>query len=549
MPSDPAAPEPMPSWPMPPGRRRELDGTARRTSTVTVAFHAVYGAIGVLMLLPEELLSSRTGGSTAEEPGGWNQLVVFGAILVVSQLYAVAGWATTTYAVGADRLVVDSGILTRHRRVLPYGRVQQVDIGQRLLQRLVGYATVKVSTAGESDAASVQLGLLDLALADLIRTYILEQRERLQAAAVPPPFGAEPGDPATSLPPPAPPAVLVRIETGQLVLAALTRHAALVLVPAVAVVVPLLAAAALAPAGTAWTEAATSIVVITAIGAGLMFVVLTVNFVLGYHGYTLTRRGDDLHLHSGLTQVSDATLPRRRVQVVTVLDNPLWRWLGLVALELRSAAPVTGGGDRDKVSTSSSIPVLDRAELDAVLASAMGPEWVVPPLAPRPPAARRRGITRRTVPLAAVLLPMAVLAPPWSLLVPSLAVAGVWWGREAHRRAGFAEVATPGDGPGMVAVAHGVLVHRIDLVPVARIQSCTVSESPLQRRASLRTVRLNVAGARPDPELYDLDGAQAMRWLVELPRRSAARGGGPGREARQRGVEDGANASHPPPAS
>ena len=122
-----------------------------------------------------------------------------------------------------------------------------------------------------------------------------------------------------------------------------------------------------------------------------------------------------------------------------------------------------------------------------------------------------------------MLLPVAVLAPPWSLLVPSLAVAGVWWGREAHRRAGFAEVAAPGDGPGMVAVAHGVLVHRIDLVPVARIQSCNVSESPLQRRASLRTVRLNVAGARPDPELYDLDGAQALRWLVELPRRSRAR--------------------------
>ena len=101
----------------------------------------------------------------------------------------------------------------------------------------------------------------------------------------------------------------------------------------------------------------------------------------------------------------------------------------------------------------------------------------------------------------------------------------------------------------MVAVAHGVLVHRIDLVPVARIQSCTVSESPLQRRASLRTVRLNVAGARPDPELYDLDGAQAVRWLVELPRRSAPRGGGLGGHDRQRGVEDGANASHPPPAS
>ena len=516
----------MPSDPTAPWRRQELDGEARRTSTVSVAFHLAYGAIGVLMLLPEEIISRQTGAPRAEEPGGWNQLVLFGAILVVSQVVAVVKWATTTYAVGADRLVVDSGILTRHRRVLPFGRVQQVDIGQRFLQRLVGFATVKVSTAGESDAASVQLGLLDLDLANILRTHILEQRERLQAAAAPP----------TAMPPPAaPPTVLVQVDTGQLVLAALTRHVALVLAPTVAFIVPLLATAALAPDGAGWAQAAMPIVVIAAFGGGLMFVVLTVTFCLGYHGYTLTRRGDDLHLHSGLTQVSDATVPRRRVQLVTVLDNPVWRWLGLVSVELRSAAPVTGGNDRDKVGTSSSIPVLDRDQLDRVLAAAMGPEWVVPPLSPRPPAARRRGIVRRTSVLVALLLPIAVLAWPLGVLALAFAVPGVWWGREAHRRAGFADVAG-GGGPGMVAVAHGVLVHRIDLVPVARIQSCTTSASPLQRRAALRTVRLNVAGARPDPELYDQDRTQALRWLAELPRRSAAGGG------------DGANASRPPPA-
>jgi uncharacterized membrane protein YdbT with pleckstrin-like domain len=176
------------------------------------------------------------------------------------------------------------------------------------------------------------------------------------------------------------------------------------------------------------------------------------------------------------------------------------------------------------VSTSSSIPVLDRADLDRVLAAAMGPEWVVPPLLPRPPAARRRGIVRRTVPLAAALVPVAVLSPPWSVLVVGLAAPGLWWGREAHRRAGFAEVSSP-DGAGMVAVAHGVLVHRIDLVPVARIQSCTTSESPLQRRAGLGTIRLNVAGARPDPELYDQGATEAARWLAQLPRRSAPSSG------------------------
>jgi putative membrane protein len=538
MPSDPA-----PAWSRPPGRRPELDGTARRTSAVTVAFHAVYGALGVAMLLPEVFLADVTGVPDTGEPEGWNQFLLFGVVLVVTQVYAIASWFVTTYSVGGDRLVVDSGLLTRHRRVLPYGRVQQVDIGQRLLQRLVGYATVKVSTAGESDAASVQLGLFDRPLAEALRAHVLERRDALQAAALgtsletstaPTSGPAAPG--LAGLPPPAPPAeVLLRVDGGQLLLAALTGPAAAIGLPALVVALPFLV----------------GIGVLSAFGVALvalaLFVAQAVSYLLGYHGFTLTRRGDDLHLRSGLTQVRDATVPRRRVQVVTISDNPIWRLLGLVSVELRSAAPPGRRGDADDVSTSSTIPVVDRHDLDRVLARAMGPDWVVPALRPRPDAARRRGVVRRTAVLALALVPLAALAPPWSAVALGFAATGVWWGLEAHRRAGFAEVASSDGGPGMVAVGHGVFVHRIDLVPIARIQSCATAASPLQRRAGLRTIRLDVAGARPHPELYDQDAAEAARWLTELPRRSRpgpsltksvnpAAGGG-----------DGANASHPPP--
>lgn len=79
------------------------------------------------------------------------------------------------FALGADRLRVVRGLLFRSDTVVPFGRVQHIDVDQGPLERFFGLATLTLHTAGNHNA-SVQLpGLLhedQLAMREAIRAHI-----------------------------------------------------------------------------------------------------------------------------------------------------------------------------------------------------------------------------------------------------------------------------------------------------------------------------------------------------------------------------------------
>src|SRR3546814_11642477 len=69
---------------------------------------------------------------------------------------------------GDDRLRVVRGILFRADSVVPFGRVQHIDVNQGPLERFYGLATLTVHTAGTHNA-SVHLPGLEEALARAMR--------------------------------------------------------------------------------------------------------------------------------------------------------------------------------------------------------------------------------------------------------------------------------------------------------------------------------------------------------------------------------------------
>ena len=84
------------------------------------------------------------------------------------------------YAMSDDRLRVVRGIWFRRDTVVPFGRVQHIDVDQSPLERYFGIATLTLHTAGTHNA-SVNLPGLENSLAmqmrEEIRTYI--KRESL----------------------------------------------------------------------------------------------------------------------------------------------------------------------------------------------------------------------------------------------------------------------------------------------------------------------------------------------------------------------------------
>ena len=77
---------------------------------------------------------------------------IFGAlaILVVSAVGLVLYWTRFEYRVGDNEIRIDSGIFSRTHRSIPFDRVQDVDITQGPVARVLGMAQVRFETGASA---------------------------------------------------------------------------------------------------------------------------------------------------------------------------------------------------------------------------------------------------------------------------------------------------------------------------------------------------------------------------------------------------------------
>lgn len=82
----------------------------------------------------------------------------FGVMLTIIIVFRILLLHFTTYTLTTFRLVLDSGILSKHHKVIPIHKIQDVAYHQTLLERLMNVGDVIVESAGEKSA----IHLLDL---------------------------------------------------------------------------------------------------------------------------------------------------------------------------------------------------------------------------------------------------------------------------------------------------------------------------------------------------------------------------------------------------
>jgi len=83
--------------------------------------------------------------------------------------------AASGYAMGDDRLRVVKGILFRRDTIVPFGRVQHIDVARGPIERHYGLATLHLHTAGTHNATVTLPGLAEedaLAMREAIRAKI-----------------------------------------------------------------------------------------------------------------------------------------------------------------------------------------------------------------------------------------------------------------------------------------------------------------------------------------------------------------------------------------
>lgn len=103
-------------------------------------------------------------------------LIAGGALLLFTLAGLAVYWRRFEYRVGSHEIRIDSGILSRTHRSIPFDRVQDVDISQGPLARLFGLAKVKFETGGAVGNEEGVLPGIALTRAEALRDLVRSRR-------------------------------------------------------------------------------------------------------------------------------------------------------------------------------------------------------------------------------------------------------------------------------------------------------------------------------------------------------------------------------------
>ena len=99
----------------------------------------------------------------------------------IPMFFSWLSWSRFSYAVGEEDIKIQSGVLARKNRSIPYERIQDVSIEQNLLARILGLAAVKIETGGSSGQED-SLAAIALAEAERLRDLIRDRKAGLTSS-------------------------------------------------------------------------------------------------------------------------------------------------------------------------------------------------------------------------------------------------------------------------------------------------------------------------------------------------------------------------------
>lgn len=450
--------------------------------------------------------------------GGWQTWLML--LIIPSTAYELFQYLTFRYQIRAGELVVRTGLFWKRERHIPVGRINSLDSTRTPLHRLFNVAEIRVETSGGEKPEAV--------LRVLSNDDVERLRDNLARAR------ADAGEPAGRADPIAreTPArdVIVRLgvpELIQLGMVSMRGAAAALVLVGLAWEFDLFDrldvfenARTLADALAGWRLALVAALIV--LGVPTLLVLVSIAWsILRLHGFTLAERDGDFRLTCGLLTHYTATIPRRRIQLVSVIDSPLRRWFGSVSVRVETAGGSAKAEEKRVVGQKWFIPILPRDRLAPTLRRVMprldldALEWR--PLSPR--AFRRRAKIAVIVGLVPTAL-LTVLLWPWGLLSgPVFVPLMLWLEAVAIRRSGYALFASG------IAYRSGVLTRRTTATFFDKVQAVALSESPFDRRRNMAAIDVDTAGAgpaghrvrvayldRPDAQrLYDTISAHTQR--------------------------------------
>jgi uncharacterized membrane protein YdbT with pleckstrin-like domain len=88
-------------------------------------------------------------GGTAATVGLYAIVAVGLVLALLLSLWPFLVWRTTHYVFTNERVLLQTGVLSRDRRDIPLGRVNDHSMNQRFVERMLGCGTLTIESAGE----------------------------------------------------------------------------------------------------------------------------------------------------------------------------------------------------------------------------------------------------------------------------------------------------------------------------------------------------------------------------------------------------------------
>ncbi|MDG5759370.1 PH domain-containing protein [Natronococcus sp. A-GB1] len=455
--------------------------------------------------------------------------------------YGIVYYYRFEYGITPDTFDVASGVIARRSREIPYRRIQNVDVRQGVLQRVLGLAVVTVETAGggHSEAA---LQLVSKSEADRLQHQIRRRtagvdaddpdRPTSEASEDSRPLDHEPLDkqssrvdgtaeasPASetrSRREPTEPSRkrLFALDSRELLLYSLTtlRPAALAAVGflfffATDTVLDFLVTLSQPFGGpqdlqTGDTQSYGVLTVVSMVNGIVITYLVSVAYTFAtYYDFRLGRVDEDFVYERGLLQRYSGSIPAEKVQSVTITDNPLQRLIDYAGLWVETA----GYGPDSSGGSQSAVPMARAAHVHRFAENLTHVE--TPAFASPPPIARRRYLVRYSLIAAGVVaaaLALAQVTPleRWYLA----AVVFVAVPPAAHLRyvnLGYYV------GEDHLVIRRGFWRRRTTVIPYFRIQTVSTRRSIFQRRLGIASLVVDTASSRTlfwdTPTIYDVD--------------------------------------------
>lgn len=356
---------------------------------------------------------------------------VFAAVAAVIYLcfiiYRILYYKASGYELTETEIKCNRGVLFRRRSVIDYRKIHAVNKKQGLIHRIFGIAVLTVDSGSANTAHQAEIAIIEkAAIVDRLMSEMSALKESGAGRAV-----SAPAEENLLL---SHEDSLYCFTSKRKMLYTLINIVSTALVTAVFGVLAIIAVGIckyvleLDSLGS-WGEYLLGTVLLT-IGAVLLlsafsFIGCMIHSFVGYHKFTVAKRGDDIEISYGLLERHTNTFGYDRIKAVKISQGLMQRLLGFASIKLEVIGYMNGSGDDNSSDIGVLIPFCKYDEIGEILGKVL-PEYVPDERQTKAPSyfpfVSWFGLILGIVAGVALLLTVAVLA---LLGVPSAVISAV----------------------------------------------------------------------------------------------------------------------------